>query len=306
MERTFKEVSALWLEEKRLYVKKSTFAAYALIVRNHLVPSFCLMTDIRESDVQKFVFAKLEDGLSQKSIKDMIIVLKMILRYGVKHEMIPLRHIDVNFPTERERPQVPVMNRADQKKVMQYVKDHFTFRNFGIYLCLSTGMRIGELCGLKWKDVDIHQGVIRIERTLQRIYLVDDRGSRTELNLDSPKSVNSRREIPMTKELRRIIVPLAKVMNGEYFVLSNDAVPIEPRTYRNYYKRLLEKIGIPPVRFHGLRHSFATRCIESKCDYKTVSVLLGHSNISTTLNLYVHPGLDQKKRCIEQMLRTLK
>lgn len=90
------------------------------------------------------------------------------------------------------------------------------------------------------------------------------------------------------------------------YVLTNDAEPTEPRTYRNYYKRLLDKLGIPPIKFHGLRHSFATRCIESKCDYKTVSVILGHSNISTTLNLYVHPNYEQKKRCIDKMFRSIK
>lgn len=85
-----------------------------------------------------------------------------------------------------------------------------------------------------------------------------------------------------------------------------DCMPTEPRTYRNYYKKLLAKLDIPPIKFHGLRHSFATRCIESHCDYKTVSVILGHSNISTTLNLYVHPNYEQKKKCIDKMLKSLK
>ena len=104
----------------------------------------------------------------------------------------------------------------------------------------------------------------------------------------------------------RVRKPLRKVVNAGYFILSNDANPIEPRTYRNYYKALMAKIGIPAMKFHGLRHSFATRCIESDCDYKTVSVLLGHSNIGTTLNLYVHPNLEQKKKCIDKVLKFLK
>ena len=110
----------------------------------------------------------------------------------------------------------------------------------------------------------------------------------------------------MTKELLSIIKPLQKIVKGDYYVLTNDESPTEPRTYRNYYKKLLVKLDIPPIKFHGLRHSFATRCIESQCDYKTVSVILGHSNISTTLNLYVHPNFDQKKKCIDKMLKSLK
>ena len=97
---------------------------------------------------------------------------------------------------------------------------------------------------------------------------------------------------------------MKKVVKDEYFILTNDTKPTEPRTYRNYYKRLLNKLGIPDIKFHGLRHSFATRCIEANSDYKTVSVILGHSNISTTLNLYVHPNKEQKKKCIDKMLKS--
>ncbi|HMR17124.1 MAG TPA: tyrosine-type recombinase/integrase, partial [Mariniflexile sp.] len=113
------------------------------------------------------------------------------------------------------------------------------------------------------------------------------------------------REIPMSKELLRMLKPVKKIVNASFFVLTNDAKPTEPRTYRSYYKKFMDALEMPNLKFHGLRHSFATRCIESKCDYKTVSVLLGHSNISTTLNLYVHPNLEQKKKAINQMCRSL-
>ncbi len=110
----------------------------------------------------------------------------------------------------------------------------------------------------------------------------------------------------MTNDLLKMLKPLERLMNGSFFVLTNDTKPTEPRTYRNYYKRLLGDLNITDLKFHGLRHSFATRCIESNCDYKTVSVILGHSNISTTLNLYVHPNLEQKRKCIERMSKLLR
>ena len=100
--------------------------------------------------------------------------------------------------------------------------------------------------------------------------------------------------------------PLKKIVNGKFHVLTNEEKPTEPRTYRNYYKRMMEQLNIPPLNFHGLRHSFATRCIESNCDYKTVSVILGHSDITTTLNLYVHPNMEQKKRCIDKVFKSIK
>lgn len=303
---TFAEISELWRHEKRLYVKRSTFAAYSLILKNHLLPYFGEMTYLSEEVVQKFVFAKLDAGKSQKTVKDMLIVLKMVNKFAVKHEYMPYRQIDVRFPTDRERTALPVFCRSDQRRVMNYVVENFSFRNLGIYICLSAGLRIGEICALKWADLDASRGVIVIDKTIQRIYFSEDGRTHTELIIDTPKSANSIREIPMTKELLRIIKPLKKIVNQSFYVLTNSSKPTEPRTYRNYYSKLIGKIGIPRLKFHGLRHSFATRCIESRCDYKTVSVLLGHSNISTTLNLYVHPDMDQKKRCVEQMIRSLK
>lgn len=303
---TIKEIVELWRENKRQYVKKSTLSAYTLLIQNHLLPVFGEMNHIEEAVVQDFVFRKLDNGLSQKSIKDILIVLKMILKYGVKNKMIEYSQIDIKFPTERERHDIEVLSRADHKKIISHIQDHFTFRNLGIYICLSAGMRIGEICALRWRDIDTDSGVINVRQTIQRIYLIEANVRRTELVLDTPKTKNSIRDIPMTKDLIKLLKPLKRVVNESFFVLTNDRKPTEPRTYRNYYKQFMRELDMPDLKFHGLRHSFATRCIESRCDYKTVSVLLGHSNISTTLNLYVHPNMEQKKRCIDQMFKTLR
>lgn len=300
------QIIDLWKKDKKQYVKKSTYSAYVLLVENHLLPYFGEMEEVKEEDVQKFVFKKLEQGLSQKTIKDILIVLKMVLKYGIKYKYLEYQDIDIKFPTQRENEQLEVLNRSNQKKIMDYIENNFTFKNLGIYLCLSSGLRIGELCALKWENLDIDNGIITVRKTIQRIYIVDEGRKRTEIVIDTPKTKNSIRDIPMTTDLLRVIKPLKKVVNNDYYVLTNDVKPTEPRTYRNYYKRLMKKLDIPELKFHGLRHSFATRCIESKCDYKTVSVILGHSNISTTLNLYVHPNLEQKKKCINQMKRSLK
>lgn len=293
-EKNISQIADLWKEEKRQFVKKSTFAAYSLIVETHLQPAFGNLTAVTEKDVQDFVLQKLNEGLSQKTIKDMLIVLRMILKFGAKKNYCVYAPIDVIFPTDRERQELEVLSIANQKKIMRFVEDNFTFRNLGIFICLSTGIRIGEICALTWDDIDIENGVIHIRKTIQRIYVKENGIKKTELLIDTPKTATSMRDIPMIKDLYEILKPLKKVVNNDYFVLTNEATPTEPRTYRNYYKKLLDKLGIPSIKFHGLRHSFATRCIESKCDYKTVSVILGHSNISTTLNLYVHPNYEQK------------
>jgi integrase len=237
----------------------------------------------------------------QKSIGEIIELWKADQKLYVKKWQF-----DIQFPTDREKSNVEVLSRANQKKVMDYVQNHFTFRNLGIYICLSAGMRIGEICALSWDDVDTDMGVINVRRTIQRVYVIEGGKRNTELIFDTPKTKNSIRDIPMSKDLLKMLKPIKKIANSSFFILTNDAKPTEPRTYRSYYKKLMKELDMPELKFHGLRHSFATRCIESKCDYKTVSVLLGHSNISTTLNLYVHPNLEQKKKCIDQMLKALK
>lgn len=302
----FVDLVGQWKADKRQYVKKSTYAAYMLLIENHLVPAFGELYNVTEDDVQQFVFSKLESGLSQKSVKDILIVLKMILRYGARYGLMDYTPIEIKFPTEREKQEIEVLSKANQRKIMEYIKENFTFLNLGIYICLSAGLRIGEICALTWNDIDTDSGVICITKTIQRIYVVDKRAKHTEIIIDTPKSKNSIREIPMTRDLLRMLKPLKKIVNPSYYVLTNSMSPTEPRTYRSYYKKLMSRLGIPMIKFHGLRHSFATRCIESNCDYKTVSVLLGHSNISTTLNLYVHPNMEQKKKCVEQMIKALK
>lgn len=304
--KTFEEIVVLWQADKKQYVKRSTYSAYSLLVNNHLIPAFAGAYDVTEDMVQSFVFTKLEQGLSQKSIKDILIVLKMILRFAVKQGCMPHREIDVKFPTERERQELEVLNRSSQRRIMEYVQTHFTFMNLGIYICLCAGLRIGEVCALVWDDIDVENGVINVSKTIQRIYVIEGGKKYTEVMIDTPKSRNSIREIPIARDLLKMIKPIKKIVNGSFYVLTNSDHPTEPRTYRNYYKRLMEQLNMPKLKFHGLRHSFATRCIESRCDYKTVSVLLGHSNISTTLNLYVHPNMEQKKRCVEQMFKALK
>lgn len=304
-EKTINQITEEWKEEKKKYVKKSTYAAYQLLIQNHIKPYFGDLYEVNEEKVQQFVFDKLDAGLSEKTIRDIIIVLKMILKFGIKNGYLEYAQIDAKFPSKQERKNLDVLSKADQKKFMEHLRNNFTFKNLGIFICLSTGMRIGEICGLRWCDVDTAEGVIKVRHTLQRIYIIEGETRHTELLLDTPKTANSVRDIPMSSELLKMLKSLNKVVNENYYVISNDIKPIEPRTYRNYYKKLCKQLDIPELKFHGLRHSFATRCIESKADYKTVSVLLGHSNISTTLNLYVHPNKEQKKKTIDKMLRSL-
>lgn len=303
--KTIREIAVAWKEYKRPYVKQSTMAAYLLILENHLLPAFGENDSLPEQSVQSFVLEKIECGLSVKSIKDILIVLKMVMKFGVKNEWMNYYEWDIKYPTNSANKELEVLSVSNHRKILDHIQSHFTFTGLGIYISLSTGLRIGEICALKWNDINITEGTITVSRTIERIYMIEGEKKHTELVISSPKTKNSCREIPMSKELLAIVKPLKKIVNDDFYVLTNDEHPTEPRTYRNYYNGLMEKLGIPRLKYHGLRHSFATRCIEAGCDYKTVSVLLGHSNISTTLNLYVHPNMEQKKRCITKMFKSL-
>lgn len=304
--KTIKEIANFWKEDKRQYVKQSTMAVYLLSLENHILPAFGSKMGVTEEDVQAFALEKLSGGLSQKTVKDMLIVLKMVLRFGEKQGWLNHTEWRVKYPTSQPAIALPILTKANQKKLMTYLKDNFSFLNLGILVCLSTGLRIGEVCALRWSDIDMVTGTLYVNRTIERIYIVDTEKPHTELVVNTPKTKNSLREIPLSKELVRVLRPLMKIVNVNYYILTNDMKPTEPRTYRNYFNRLLRQLDIPRLKFHGLRHSFATRCIESHCDYKTVSVLLGHADISTTLNLYVHPNEEQKRNCIDKMMRNMK
>lgn len=301
--KTVGEIARLWKEDKRKYVKYSTFAAYALILEDHILPEFEDKTWLCERDVQEFVLKKIKSGLSSKSVKDILVVLRMIMIFGERYGAWKYEKWRIKFPTERTVPRLEILDLEDHRRLLLHLRERTSLHNLGIYMSLTTGMRIGEICALQWDDVDLNAGTISIRKTIERIYTVEEDGERhTKLVIGPPKTPYSIREIPVTGELAALLLSLRGSASGKDYVLTGTERPTEPRTYRNHYDRLLRQLCIPHIKFHGLRHSFATRCIESECDYKTVSAILGHSDIRTTLNLYVHPNMEQKKRCIDKMV----
>lgn len=304
---SFHDVCKLWKEEKERYVKLSTMAAYSLIIHNHLEPAFGVLDDVTSESVQRLVDSKLAVGMSESTVKGLLVVLKMLLGFGEKHGLVEHRIIDARFPPNRVRFQMEILSVVEERRLLTYLSSHRDKYSLGLQICLLTGMRIGEVCALKWKDVDIVSGVIRVRRTVHRVYLLDSGPRHSELTVDLPKTTTSYRDIPIIKDLADVLTEYSlKGRSGECFVISGGARPTEPQTMRNHFKRLVASLGIPLRRFHGLRHTFATRCVETRCDYKTLSTILGHTSVSTTLNLYVHPGLEQKRKCVEEMAKSIK
>ena len=298
---TIQEVCTLWKTDRKRFIKASSYAIYLNHINLHIIPFFGSYTEVGENDVQRFVLELLGTGLAASTVRENVTVLKMIVKYGARNGQWPLPDWDIKYPSVSRRKEIEVLTLSEHKKIIDYIKRHLDERNAGIYICLSTGLRIGEVCALRWMDIDLERRQLHVRNTLERIYTAENQGSHTTLVMSSPKTANSLRAIPLTQDICKVLVPLLRGREKEDFVLSGSRHPLEPRTYRNYYHQYMRDAGLPDVRFHVLRHSFGTRCIESGCDYKTVSVLLGHSNISTTLNLYVHPNYEQKMKCMEKL-----
>lgn len=198
--KTINEIAMAWKEAKRPYVKLSTFAAYLLVLENHLLPYFGNNTELREKDVQAFVLEELSRGLSVKTIKDILVVLRMVIKFGVKNEWMNYHEWDIKYPATIGHKELEVLTIANHKKILEHIRQNFSFMGLGVYISLGAGLRIGEVCGLKWSDVDITAGTITVNRTVERIYIVEGGRKYTQLVVNTPKTRNSYREIPMSKE----------------------------------------------------------------------------------------------------------
>ena len=275
------------------------------MIEKHLIPFFNERATIMEIDVQEFVDRQLEAGHSVKTVKGMVTVLRMIAVYASKQKgcLPPVGwQLNYNAGASHRRTTENVLNVKDYKALVNHVSKHVTCLNLGVLLALTTGMRIGELCALQWQDINVKHGVVDVYKTLERIYLVDGDHRGTQIIINTAKTPASVRQIPLPKQTLSVVKTLCKDANPECYMLTNSSKPTEPRSFRNHFNRMARELGLTGVTFHGLRHSFATRCIESRCDYKTLSTILGHSSVSVTMNYYVHPDNNQKKKCIENML----
>ena len=191
------------------------------------------------------------------------------------------------------------MTATEQKQLQQYLYNNLSDRNLGILVCLFTGIRIGEICALKWDDISFTEKHIKIQRTMQRIQCDEDE-RKTKIIITTPKSKCSLRTIPLPDI---VIERIEKdFQNREGYVLTGQKdIFVEPRTMQNHFKRVLEECKIRNVNYHVLRHTFATRCIELGFDIKSLSEILGHASVNITMNRYVHPSMELKRENMNKL-----
>ena len=296
-----------WYVSKTPSLKISSQNKYRQLIEKHILPDLghlktCEITDhvlltFLITQKQKGDLRSKGQGLSDSSMKTITYILKSVLHYCQKQGYID-RNISIDTAFHMDtKPEISVLSSEDQTALDNYLAQNPTEKNLGIMFGLYCGLRVGEVCALKWEDVDLQSGIIHIRKTVQRIQNVDESiQSKTILHVDSPKSIASMRTIPLPSFLQRFILTHYPSVESQAYIMNNSKkVPIDPRTMQYHFKKVLQIIGVTEKNFHALRHTFATKSIMLGFDIKTLSRILGHANVNITLNKYVHPSMDQMK-----------
>lgn len=322
-----------WLEVyAKPSVKLSTYGSYEGYIRNHIKPEIgkVKLSALRADILQKFINQKLKNGrcdkfkdintnklvtrkggLSEKTIKNMYNMMHSALKQAYKNGLVNQNVSELITLPKQKRNEMRVLSLEEQKALQSAVQDERL--GIGIILSLFTGIRLGELLGLKFEDIDFENKTITIRRTLNRLKVYDNSDKKTDIIIGEPKTNKAKRIIPLQEFLipllkahrTRMLTEQIKVGNlykNDSFVMCNEfGKHLEPTTYQNFFKKMLKKAGVEDTNFHTLRHTFATRALENGFDVKVLADILGHADASTTLNKYAHALPDHKKISMEKL-----
>lgn len=288
-----------WYRSIKHKVKESTAANYYLKANKHILPVFCDKSAefIEDTEIYAFIESKQQAGLSNRYISDMLIVMKSMFKYAVRthHIYNPMAYIKM---PRAKNPEITLLDENEQTKLQEYIGHNQNKATLGVALSMTTGIRIGELCALQWKDINLEKRILTVSKTMQRVQ-VQGGDKKTKLVITEPKSESSGRKIPIPKGMIAFLEKF-KGKDSEYIV-SGKEKPIEPRAMQYRFQKILKNVKLPSVHFHALRHIFASTCIKLGFDVKALSELLGHSTVELTLNRYVHSSFEQKIKYMERL-----
>lgn len=297
---TVAEWASYWMENELLgSVKASSYQTYTNLLKKHLIPMLGKMklALITPADVHDYVIALENSGLTYSTVKGAYRLFSAAMRSAFEEGLIqknPCRKIRIQRSEHEDQ---RVLTRNEQELVKNAA---FRANDLPTLLSLYTGMRLGEICALKWDDIDWQRKTIMVKRTVQRVaqYTNGRTGKKTMLMIGTPKSAHSRRVIPVPDFVLEQMKQLMQSHIDSTYIFSASMSAAEPRTIQRRCKKFLEKLGITGVHFHTLRHSFATRLLELGVDIKTVSTLLGHGSAKITLDFYAHSLIEQQRAAI--------
>ncbi len=293
------DIMKMWLESRRNHIKESSYACYRSKLEFHILPFFAGMkySSLDVDAIEQFAAAKKAEHLSSKYISDMITMMKSAAKWA---EMTKgyANQIRYAAPIRIQPKEMTVLSGDERKRLLKTIDSTHDHTSCGVLLTLYTGLRIGELCALQWKDIDFDARILHITKTVQRIRVYGEE-SKTAVKITEPKSATSLRVIPLPEFL---VDALAEYRgDGQEYITSGKAVMTEPRSFLNRYKALLKKAGIPSRKFHCIRHTFSTHALQLGFDVKTLSEILGHANPNITMRVYVHTSMERKKECMERL-----
>lgn len=308
---TYESVLTAFLINRKNSVKESTYAHYCDVIDAHIRPALgCLrLKQISSTTIDKFADDMLvhgrkdgKGGLSAKSVKDMLSIIRLSFKYAAKEGLMSMESFEFPIP-KNEGKSIQILSFAEQKILEKLSENSDDPNRFGVYLCLYTGLRLGEVCALKWSDIDFDHALLNVRHTIARVRNTDTRNAtKTKILISSPKTKASERQIPIPTMLMKKLKAYRGDADCDGYILTGTQHYIEPKNYYVKYKHWLNECGLSDYNFHALRHTFATRCIEKGFDPKSLSEILGHSNVNITLNRYVHPSMDSKRRQMESLL----
>ncbi len=298
---TLNAVSERWLEDSKSFLKESTIAKYRDYLSCYILPKFGEISvgELSTESVSSFFRMLLTEGgtgckgLSARTVSEVRCILKILQKYAARQGCAVNFSLDGLCMKQKEKP-IRIFSEQEQERLRSYLSAALMPWHKGILLCLFTGIRLGELCALRWDDICLSSKQLHIHRTMQRIREAANAQTRTKIVITSPKSDCSIRTIPLPDKICSSLRPFYR--SGTFLLTGEQERFIEPRTMQNRFKGVLEECGIADANFHALRHTFATRCVEAGFDAKCLSVILGHSNVNITFNRYVHPTMEMKRR----------
>lgn len=306
---TFEAAAAQWLQISSSNLKESTCSKYRNLLNNHILPELgsCRINKMETAFLENFLLHKLETGrldgrggLSRKTVRDILSVIKLVLKHAKAMGAVTAcepGNILIKVP-----PQTPsILSREEQTELEDYLLKHISPRNAGILVSLYMGLRIGELCALRWKNINLDEKILSVQCTMQRLQMHSECGRKTSVIITPPKSRCSIRDIPIPDFLIKVLRQLPVAKAEAFFLTGKIETFVEPRCYQAYYKKVLSRSGIGPFSYHTLRHTFATRCVEAGFDIKSLSEILGHSTVNITLNRYVHASIALKRKNMEKI-----
>lgn len=297
----FESIAEQWLKHTACQIKCSSYNKYRNMIKLYILPSFgqvplSLLTHTfiqEQCNMLLTIGGKDGAGLSPKTVSDVLSIVRRILNYAAQAEL-EVKCLGQDVRVKQSQHKITILSYQEQKRLVNYILLHQTPIHLGILLSLFAGLRVGEVCALRWEDLSLEDGLLYVNKTMQRIQLNSGSGPKTKVVITEPKSQCSVRHIPLPPEIVYILKNQEKENEG-FFLTNSKFKYIEPRTLQNHFKRVLVDCGIKPTNYHCLRHTFATNCVELNFDVKTLSEILGHASVNITMNRYVHPTMEQKR-----------